>query len=323
MKNNLRILLTSTSFQDTPGRHHDLLNAQGFAIDTLRGPLSADEILPVINKYDGIICGDDELNGQVIKSGANSKLKVISKYGIGLDKIDISAAEEYGIPVINCSGVNHVTVAEHVFALLLSYYKNIPKEVEFTKLGKWKRLIGHEIFGQTIGIAGLGRIGKEVAKRAIVFGLNILVYDLLIDEKFVSMNRIKIESSLERLFEKSDIVSLHMNLTSDNRHVVSKDLITNHTKRGLVLINTARGDLVDLDALIYGLEKRILGAYLTDVLNKEPMPKDYSLRKYENVLITPHIGSRTFESVERQGIMAVENLINELKKGIKIKPLNV
>lgn len=314
MKNNLRVLLTSTSFQDTPGRHHDIINAHNFTIDTLRGPLSADELLPVINKYDGIICGDDELNSRVIKAGTNSKLKVISKYGIGLDKIDVFAAEKYDIPVTNCPGVNHITVAEHVFALLLSYYKNIPKELEFTKSGKWKRLIGHEIYGNSIGIAGLGRVGKEVAKRAIVFGLNVLVYDLLIDEKFVSINRIKIESSLESLFEKSDIVSLHMNLTSNNRQIVSKDLIINHAKRGLILINTARGDLVDLDALIYSLEKRILGAYLTDVLDQEPMPENHPLINYENVMITPHIGSRTFESVERQGIMAVENLINEFKK---------
>ena len=307
-------MLTSTSFQDTPGRHHDLLKAQGFTIDTLRGPLSADELLPVINKYDGIICGDDEVNTDVIKAAVNGKLKVISKYGIGLDKIDISAAEEYGIPVTNCPGVNQITVAEHVFALLLSYYKNIPQEVEFSKVGRWKRLIGHEIYGKTIGIAGLGRIGKEVAIRAMAFGLNVRAYDFLIDEKFVSMNRIIIESSLENLFEKSDIVSLHMNLTSENRQFVSKELITNHAKRGLILINTARGDLVDIDALIYGLEKSIIGAYLTDVLEQEPMPKNHPLINYENVMITPHIGSRTFESVERQGLMAVENLINEFKK---------
>ena len=307
-------MLTSTSFQDTPGRHHDLLNAQGFAIDTLRGPLSADELLPVINKYDGIICGDDEVNADVIQAAVDGKLKVISKYGIGLDKIDISAAEKYGIPVINCPGANHITVAEHVFALLLAYYKNIPQEVELTKSGKWERLIGHEIYGKTIGIVGLGRIGKEVAKRAIIFGLNVLAYDLVIDEKFVSRNRIMVESSLENLFEKSDIVSLHINLTSDSFHIVSKDLLTKHAKKGLILINTARGDLVDLDALIYGFEKRILGAYLTDVLDQEPMPENHPLINYENVMITPHIGSRTFESVERQGIMAVENLINEFKK---------
>ena len=131
MRNNLKVLITSTSFQDTPGRHHDLINAQGFVVDTLRGPLIAEELQSVINQYDGIICGDDELNASVIETAARGRLKVISKYGVGLDKVDINAAEEYNIPIRNCLGTNHIAVAEHVFAMLLSYYKNIYQEFLF------------------------------------------------------------------------------------------------------------------------------------------------------------------------------------------------
>ena len=170
----MKILLTSTSFQDTPGNHQVKLNNQNFTVDKLRGPVKAYVLFPIIDKYDGIICGDDEITEEVIRKGKEGKLKVISKYGIGLDKIDLKAAEKFGIPVTNCVGVNHITVAEHVITLMLSFYKNIPWEFNFTKNGQWKRLIGHEIYGKTLGIIGLGQIGKEVAIRADAFGLKIL-----------------------------------------------------------------------------------------------------------------------------------------------------
>lgn len=305
----MKILLTTTSFQDTPGKHHDLLNEQGYEIDTLRGPVKAEVLVSIISQYDGIICGDDEINEEVIIAGKNGKLKVISKYGVGLDKIDLVAAKLHGIPVTICEGANHITVAEHVFALILSFFKNICVENDITKSGQWRRLIGHELFGTTIGIIGLGRIGKEVAKRAKAFGLNVLVHDLVFDDKFIHEHGLDISESLEKVFEKSDIVTLHMNLTNENRGIISKDLILNHSKKGVVLVNVARGELVDIDAVILGLEKRIIGGYLADTLDIEPMPENYPLLKYENVLITPHIGSRTYESVVRQALMAVNNLL--------------
>ena len=308
----MKVLLTSTSFQDTPGKHQIILKETGFDIETLRGPVKEGDLLPIIGNYDGIICGDDEITKEVIREGAKGKLKIISKYGVGLDKIDLFAAKKYNIPVTNCPGVNHLTVAEHVFALLLAFYKNICLEYNITKSGAWKRLIGHEIYGKTIGIAGLGRIGKEVAIRAKAFGLNILVNDKVIDKRFVKTNEIFISKNIEEIFEKSDIVTLHMNLTKENKKIISTEVIRNHCKEGLVLVNTARGDLVNLDAIILGIENKILGGYLTDVLDTEPMPKNHPLKDYDNVIITPHIGSRTYESVERQGTLAVKNILEKI-----------
>jgi len=308
----MKILLTTTSFQDTPGKHQDLLYEQGYEIDTLRGPVKAEVLSPIISQYDGIICGDDEINEDVIRAGKNGKLKVISKYGIGLDKIDLDSAKKYGVPVTNCPGVNHITVAEHVFALILSFLKNICLEYNITNVGGWERLIGHEIYGKTIGIIGLGRIGKEVAIRSKAFGLKVIANDFVIDEIFNKEHEIHVSKTIEEIFEKSDIVTLHMNLTKENRKCISIDLIINHCKKGLILVNTARGELVDLDGIIYGIENKIIGGYLTDVLDSEPMPKNYPLTNYDNVIITPHIGSRTFESVERQGLMTVNNLIHNL-----------
>ena len=309
----MKILLTSTSFQDTPGKHHDLLEKAGLEIDTLRGPVKTDVLLPIISQYDGVICGDDEYTRSVIAEGKKGKLKVISKYGIGLDKIDLPAAKELGIVVTNCPGVNHTTVAEHVFALLLSYVKHIPAEINHTRQGEWKRYTGHEIFGKTMAIIGLGKIGKEVAKRATAFGLQVIGYDQYWDEDFARQYQVEKAGSVEEILPQADIISLHTDLNANTRHIISAEKIKNHIKPGCIIINTARGELVELDGLVWGLDNQVVKAYLTDVLEEEPMKPDHVLQKYPNVFITPHIGSRTFESVERQGSMAVENLLMHLK----------
>jgi D-3-phosphoglycerate dehydrogenase len=303
-----KILLTSTSFQDTPGAHHDLLNAQGFEMTFLRGPLKESELLHIIAKYDGIICGDDDITEQVIANGKNGKLRIISKYGIGLDKINLPAAEKYNIPVTNCPGVNQVTVAEHVFALLLSYVKNIIPENDLIKNQQWKRLTGTELFGKTIGIIGLGNIGKEVAIRASAFGLNIIAFDKYADEIFSAKYKVEYQDTINDLLKKSDVISLNLSLNSDSKHIINSENLTN-LKNGVVVVNTARAGLIEQAAVIEGIENGKIGAYLTDVLEEEPMVKDHPFLKYDNIIITPHIGSRTYESVVRQGTMAVENLL--------------
>ena len=310
----MKILLTSTSFQDTPGNHQELLKATGYEVDNLRGPVKADVLLPIIGNYDGVICGDDEYTAEVIEAGKKGQLKVISKYGIGLDKIDLTATKEWDIPVTNCPGVNHTTVAEHVFALLLSFVKHIPTELAHTKNGEWTRYTGNEIFGKTIGIIGLGKIGKEVAKRASAFGLTIIAFDQYWDQDFANTYKISQAHTPNELLTNSDIISLHTDLNAQTKHIISTDRIKNILKQDAIIINTARGELVELEGLIWGLNEKKIKGYLTDVLEEEPMKKDHPLKNYSNVFITPHIGSRTFESVERQGTMAVENLLKFLNK---------
>jgi D-3-phosphoglycerate dehydrogenase len=309
----MKILLTSTSFQDTPGKHQELLKATGFEVDTLRGPVKQQVLLPIIGLYDGVICGDDEYTKEVIAAGKQGKLKVISKYGIGLDKIDLPAAKELDVPVTNCPGVNHTTVAEHVFALLLSFVKHIPAELAHTKNGEWTRYTGNEIFGKTLGIIGLGKIGKEVAKRAAAFGLNLVAFDQYWDDDFTRELGITRANTVEDLLSSSDIISLHTDLNVHTKHIISRSRIENNLKNNCIIINTARGELIEMDGLIEGLKSKKIKGYLTDVLEEEPMTKDHPLKNYPNVFITPHIGSRTFESVERQGSMAVENLLKFLK----------
>jgi D-3-phosphoglycerate dehydrogenase len=308
----MKILLTSTSFQDTPGKHHDVLKSTGFDVDYLRGPVKSDVLLPIIDQYDGIVCGDDEYTREVLERGKSGKLKVISKYGIGLDKIDLTAASDLGIKIVRCAGVNHITVSEHVLALLFSFFKNIPEEIHHTRNGEWKRLIGHEIFGKKIGIVGLGRIGQELAKRCMALGMDVYGYDPYVKEEDLVNIEITICKDIESLVGKSEIISLNAPLTKETSRLINSELIENYINKGTVIVNTARGGLVDKEAIMKGLDDGTLGGYLTDVLDEEPMKSDHPFRNYSNIIITPHIGSRTYQSVERQGTMAVNNLIHEL-----------
>lgn len=309
----MKLLLTSTSFTDTPGKHHDLLKSIGAEVTILRGPLKEEVLLPIIADYDAVVCGDDEYTREVLTKGRLGKLRILSKYGIGLDKIDLNAAADLGIMVANTPGVNHITVAEHAFTLILSFYKNYYKEVSYVREGSWKRLIGNEIYDKKLAIFGMGRIGREVAIRAKAFGLQVFAYDPFIDEAFVKQHNLHVCQDLDELFTTADIITLHSPLTDATRNVMDSKVFASLKNKPLV-VNTARAGLIDKAALIEALDNSLIVGYVTDVMWEEPIAKDDELLKYENVYITPHIGSRTYESVVRQGSAAVENLIKLINK---------
>lgn len=310
----MKVLLTTTSFQDTPGEHQTLLYKQEFEIDTLRGPILEDELLLIIQNYDAVICGDDEYTEAVIKKGSEGRLKYISKYGVGLDRIDLKAAEKYNIPVTNCPAVNQVSVSEHVLALLFAFERNIHLQYNSVQSGSWNRLIGNEIEGKVIGIIGLGAVGKELAKKSLALGMTVLGFDLFKDEEFLSKyDAMNFVNNLEEIYEKADVISLHLPHTSKTEHMINRDVLFNKLKRKPILINTARGMLIDSLALIEALKENKLKGYLTDVLAHEPMLDDEVLRGIDNIIITPHVGSRTYQSVQKQGSMAVNNLIELIK----------
>jgi D-3-phosphoglycerate dehydrogenase len=306
-----RILITTTSFQDTPGRHHDLLPADQFEIDRARGPLPEAEILRLVGSHDAIICGDDAFTKQVLEK-CLPKLKVLAKYGIGVDKIDVAAATAMKIPVTFCPGVNHVTVAEHTFGLLLSLTRLIPQQDALIKKGEWKRSTGRELAGKTMGILGLGRIGKEVAKRARAFEMKVCAFDLYWDDAFAKQYEVERMPTGEDVLKASEVVSLHMNLTPENKDYINLGRIA-FMKRGAYLLNCARGGLVDQADVAAALKQGLLGGYGCDVVEPEPIEKTNPLLGAPNVVFTPHTGSRTYESVERQAMMAAENMIRVLK----------
>ncbi len=302
-----RILLTTTSFQDTPGAHHDLLASTGWEIIRARGPLNEADTLALVGDIDGYICGDDMITRAVFEK-ARPRLKVLSKYGIGVDKIDVKTCTEFGIPLLFTPGVNHTTVAEHTFLLLLALEKNFLFHTDSTRSGGWKRKTGHELLEKTIGIVGLGRIGKEVAIRARAFGMKAIGYDVYWDEKFANEHGVKRAASLDEIFAASDYLSLHTNLTPETRDMIGAKNIAK-MKKGVLILNCARGEIVHTSDMVEALKSGQVGGYGTDVLDQEPPAADHPLLKLPNVVCTPHIGSRTHESVQRQAMAAVKNLI--------------
>ena len=308
--NKFKVLVTTTSFQDTPGKHHDLLAEQNWDLSFLRGPLKEEEIIAVIDQFDAVICGDDEYTQKVLEKGVNGKLKILSKYGVGLDKIDLEAAKKFGVKVTNCPGINQNSVAEHVFALLLSFEKNIHTQYNNVQQYSWKRQIGHEVFGKTIGIIGFGAIGKEVARIAQAFKQRVLVFDPFVGENIVKTytNAEKAEE-LTTLFNESNYITLHTPLTPETKQLINQEAINNHLTKKPVIINTARAGLVETESIIQGLESNKISGYLCDVLDQEPISKNEKLVGLNNVIITPHVGSRTYENVVNQGTMAIKNIL--------------
>ena len=310
---NMRILLTTTSFQDTPGRHHDVLAQSGFEIVRARGPLAEGQMLELIRQhdgFDGLLNGDDQITAKVIDA-ALPKLKVIAKYGIGLDSIDVKHATARRVPVLFTPGVNETTVAEHTFGLMIAVAKNFWFHFRAVKQGQWKRQTGTELFGKTLGILGLGRIGKEVAKRARGFGMTCIGHGNHWDDAFAREYQIERLAMREDVLRRADIVSLHMNLTPETRGFINARTL-GLMKDGAILINTARGGLVVEQDVADACRSGKLRGYGADVLETEPMKTPHIFQEIDNILVTPHIGSRTNESVERQGLRAANNLVNFL-----------
>ena len=307
----VRILLTTTSYQDTPGPHHDLLASSGAEIVCARGPLSEKSMLEYAGHYDAFLCGDDLISQAVIQK-ALPQLKIIAKYGIGVDKIDVNYATDKGIPVAFTPGVNHTTVAEHCFMLMLALSKKLIEHVEWTKQGLWKRETGNEIAGKTLGIIGLGRIGREMVIRANAFGMKVLAQDIYWPEAFAQEHQITRIENLDRLFSDSDFISLHANLTAETQGLINSAAIQK-MKNSAILINCGRGELVHVNDILAALRDNTLGGYGADVLDVEPANADHPLLSAPNCLITPHIGSRTHESVIRQATKATENLLMLLR----------
>ena len=305
-----RILLTTTSFQDTPGEHHDRLAATGWEMVTARGPLSEADTLAAVGEVDGYICGDDAITRRVLEK-ATPRLKVLSKYGIGVDKIDVAACTQLGIPVLFTPGVNHTTVAEHAFLLLLALEKNLLFHCDSTRGGGWKRQTGHELLGKTIGIVGLGRIGREVAIRAKAFGMRPVGYDVFWDDAFAAAHGVARAATLDELFAQSDYLSLHTNLTPETRDLIRAETI-HRMKPEVIVINCARGEIVNTADMAAALRSGRVRGYGTDVLDAEPPPADHPLTHLPNCIVTPHVGSRTCESVQRQALAAVENLVRAM-----------
>jgi len=312
----MRILLTTTSFQDTPGPHHDVLAKSGFDVVRARGPLNEQQMLDLVTKdggFDGLLNGDDRITAKVIDA-ALPRLRVIAKYGIGLDSIDVKYATSKRIPVLFTPGVNETTVAEHTIGLMIAVAKSFWFHAKAVKEGQWKRQTGSELFGKTLGVIGLGRIGKEVIKRATAFGMTCVGHGNYWEDDFAKQYHVERLPTREDVLRRADVVSLHTNLTPETREFVNKNTIA-LMKDNAILVNTGRGGLVNEQDVADACRSGKLKGYGADVLETEPMKVPHVFQGVDNIIITPHVGSRTNESVVRQGLRAANNIVNYLTGG--------
>jgi glyoxylate reductase len=246
---------------------------------------------------------------------AAPKLKVLSNYAVGYDNIDVEAATARGIPVGNTPGVLTETTADQAFALLLAAARRVVEGADYVKQGQWQtwnpiQLLGREVHGATLGIIGLGRIGYAMAKRAKGFGMRILYYGGSNSEYAERTGAVAVE--LETLLRDSDFVSIHIPLSEETRGMIGRQELS-LMKETAILINTARGAIIQSDALLEALQTgKIAGAAL-DVTEPEPIAANHPLVLQANCLIVPHLGSATWQTRERMGILAAENLIAGLK----------
>lgn len=268
------------------------------------------------NKLDGVnflvVRSATKVKKDIIEAGKD--LKVIGRAGIGLDNVDLITAKEKGIEVYNTPGANALSVSELTIGMIISFFRFIPRGTAGLKEGLWekKKLKGHEINGKTIGIIGFGAIGKDVAKKAKVFGLNVIAYDPFVKETDLD---VELTENIDYLMENSDIISLHVPLTEKTKHIIGEKEL-NKVKEGALIVNLSRGGTIDEEALYNSLlDEKICGAAL-DVFEFEP-PTDEIRRKLlqlDNVICTPHIGATTYEGQRRVGLEMAEKLVEVAKK---------
>ncbi|MCL4424060.1 MAG: phosphoglycerate dehydrogenase [Firmicutes bacterium] len=270
-------------------------------------PLTSEELAELIRDADAVIVGNDKVDAAAI--GAAQRLKVISRYGVGFDNIDLVAASARGIVVTNTPGANDNSVADFAMALILACARGIPTATGLVKGGEWTRVFGVEVWQKTLGVIGVGRIGRGVVHRAGGFNMKVLCYDVIKKEQWAKTNRVTY-ACLEEVLQQSDFVTVHVPLLPSTRGLISRREL-GMMKPSAYIINTARGGIVDEDALYEALVSgKIAGAAL-DVLEREPAT-DSPLVKLDNVLITAHMGGYTRDAVRNMGVMAAQNVVDVL-----------
>ncbi|HLG19187.1 MAG TPA: phosphoglycerate dehydrogenase [Bdellovibrionota bacterium] len=273
-----------------------------------------------------------ECEGIVVRSGSKiteevlqraGKLRAIARAGMGYDNIDLEAATKRGVIVMNTPGSNAVTTAEHAIAMMMALARNIPQAHASLHAGKWdrKKFIGTELAGKTLGVIGLGNVGREVSRRARGLKMEVLGYDPFISETAAAEAGAQ-WVSLQSLYEKSDFITIHTMLNESTRHMIGKDAFAKMKNR-VRLINCARGEIVDESALLHALNSgKVVGAAL-DVFENEPLPADHPLLRHERVITTPHLGASTDEAQEQVALAAADQLYAYFVDGLIINAVNV
>jgi phosphoglycerate dehydrogenase-like enzyme len=304
-----KVLVTARTLDEVGQPAVNLLCGAGceLVIPPKFGPHSAETLAPLLRGNDAVLASMDKYTAGVLSSSAAGQLKIISRWGVGYDAIDVAAATQQGIVVAYTPDLLNETVADFAFALLLGLARRVHLGHLSMSQGQWQAIWGHDVFGKTLGIVGCGRIGQAVARRARGFDMHLLAYDIAPSAAAEKLGANFV--SLEQLLSGSDFVSLHAALTQQNRGLIGEAQLRK-MKPSAYLINTARGGLVDESALVRALrEKWIAGAAL-DAFSVEPLPADHPLRHAPNVLLTPHLASFARETAERVSLASAQAIVD-------------
>ena len=269
--------------------------------------LSEEEILTFAGEFDGTICGDDRYTRRVIEA-CQPRLRVISKWGTGIDSIDQAAAADFGVMVGNTPNAFTVPVSESVLGYMLSFARQIPWLDDAMKAGEWKKINGKTLSESTLGVVGVGNVGQAVLRRARSFGMELLGNDIVdIAPDFLLENGVEM-TDLQGLLSRSDFISINCTLNPTSQHLINAETL-NWVKPGAVLINAARGPIIDQSALVAALQEGRLGGAAMDVFEDEPLPSDSPLLTMKNVLLSPHNTNSSPLFWERVHWSTIKNLL--------------
>jgi D-3-phosphoglycerate dehydrogenase len=297
-----RVVATARAFCASDGPHQAILRDAGLDLVLAAGtkPLSAAELAPLAVGADALLLGLDHCDASVFAAAPN--LRVVSRFGAGVDRVDLDAARRHGVTVTNTPGANTVAVAELTFGVLLALARDLPHAIATARAGAWTRQSGWELAGKTLGLVGLGRIGRAVAARAAAFGMRVIGHDPYAPD-VPGIDRVE----LDELWPEADVVSLHLGLDANTRNLIDGNVIA-RMKPGAVLLNTSRGGLVDEAALADALRSGHLGGAAADAFDREP-PVGSPLLDLPNFIPTPHLGAATREAARRMGEAAARNVV--------------
>lgn len=306
-----RLLVTPTSYGKNDARLKSELEALvGEVIYNPTGkPLTSDQVAKLLPGVDGYIAGLDGIDANAIKTA--DRLKVIARYGVGVDNVDLPAAKERGIIVTNTPGANSASVAELALGLMLALARQIPEAVEAVQQGKWPRYAGLSLEGKTVGILGFGAIGKQLAHRLAGFDCRILAFDPFADAAFAKDYHVDL-ATLNEVIEQADFVSLHLPLLLETRCMVN-DTFLKKMKKGSFLINTSRGEVIDEDALLRALQSGHLKGAALDAFTVEPPDPKHPLLRLPQVIVTPHLGAQTDGATSNMGWLAMKDCLAVLR----------